>query len=63
MDGDDGLMHSLTKEQARRIAIRAQLLDEPRPTDLLTVVQRLVLGGRGAALSPVRERSYAADGT
>ena len=43
MDGDDGLMHSLTKEQARRIAIRAQLLDEPRPTDLLTVVQGLTL--------------------
>src|ERR687896_1024054 len=34
-------VHRLTKEQARRIAIRAQLLDAPRPTDLLTVVQRL----------------------
>ena len=36
-------MHKLTKAQARRIAVRAQLLDAPRPTDLLTVVQRLTL--------------------
>ncbi len=34
-------MHTLTKEQARRIAVRAQLLDAPRPTDLLEVVHRL----------------------
>ncbi len=36
-------MHRLTKAQARRIAVRAQLLDAPRPTDLLTVVQGLTL--------------------
>ena len=36
-------VHRLTKAQARRIALRAQLLDAPRPTDLLTVVQRLTL--------------------
>ncbi len=36
-------MHRLTKAQARRIAVRAQLLDAPRPRDLLTVVQRLTL--------------------
>ena len=36
-------MHRLTKEQARRIAVRAQLLDAPRPTDLLAVVRRLTL--------------------
>ncbi len=36
-------MHQLTKEQARRIAVRAQLLDAPRPTGLLEVVQRLTL--------------------
>src|SRR3954453_20871330 len=36
-------MHRLTKAQARRIAVRAQLLDAPRPTDLLTVVERLTL--------------------
>ncbi|MDF2751083.1 MAG: winged helix-turn-helix protein, partial [Gaiellaceae bacterium] len=35
------MRHRLTATQARRIAVRAQLLDAPRPTDLLTVVQRL----------------------
>ena len=35
--------HRLTKEQARRIAVRAQLLDAPRPTELLDVVNRLTL--------------------
>ena len=36
-------MHELTREQARRIAVRAQLLDADRPTDLLTVVRHLSL--------------------
>jgi uncharacterized protein len=36
-------VHRLTKAQARRIAVRAQVLDAPRPTDLLEVVQRLTL--------------------
>jgi uncharacterized protein len=36
-------VHRLTKAQARRIAVRAQLLDGPRPTELLDVVQRLTL--------------------
>ena len=36
-------MHRLTKEQARRIAVRAQLLDAPRPTDLVATVRRLTL--------------------
>jgi uncharacterized protein YcaQ len=36
-------MHRLTKAQARRIAVRAQLLDTPRPTDLLAVVHQLTL--------------------
>jgi uncharacterized protein YcaQ len=36
-------MHRLTKAQARRIAVRAQLLDAPRPTDLVEVVQQLTL--------------------
>jgi uncharacterized protein len=36
-------VHRLTKEQARRIAVRAQLLDAPRPTDLVDVVRRLTL--------------------
>jgi len=36
-------VHRLTKTQARRIAVRAQLLDAPRPTELLAVVQQLTL--------------------
>jgi uncharacterized protein len=36
-------VHRLTKDQARRITVRAQLLDAPRPTDLVAVVQRLTL--------------------
>src|SRR3954463_2768934 len=36
-------MHELTKAQARRIAVRAQLLGAPRPTDLLSVVRQLTL--------------------
>jgi uncharacterized protein YcaQ len=36
-------VHQLTKTQARRIAVRAQLLDAPRPTDLLAVVQQLTM--------------------
>jgi uncharacterized protein len=36
-------VHRLTKTQARRIAVRAQLLDLPRPTSLLAVVERLTL--------------------
>ena len=36
-------MHRLTKAQARRIAVRAQMLDAPRPTDLLEVVRQLTL--------------------
>ncbi len=33
----------LTKDEARRIAIRAQLLDAPRPTGLVDVVDRLTV--------------------
>ena len=36
-------MHRLTKAQARRIAVRAQLLGDSRPTDLLAVVTQLTL--------------------
>src|SRR5256886_5482106 len=36
-------MHRLTKAQARRVAVRAQMLDAPRPTELLAVVQQLTL--------------------
>jgi hypothetical protein len=36
-------VHRLDKGEARRIAVRAQLLDEPRPTDLVEVVERLTI--------------------
>jgi uncharacterized protein YcaQ len=36
-------VHRLTREQARRIAVRAQLLDARRPADLLGVVRQLTL--------------------
>jgi uncharacterized protein len=36
-------VHRLTKKRARRIAVRAQLLDAPHPADLLQVVERLAL--------------------
>jgi len=36
-------VHRLTRAQARRVAVRAQLLDAPRPTDLVEVAQRLTL--------------------
>jgi uncharacterized protein YcaQ len=35
--------HELTKEQARRIAVRAQLLDATRPTDLVETVRQLTM--------------------
>ncbi|MDQ2748860.1 MAG: winged helix DNA-binding domain-containing protein [Actinomycetota bacterium] len=36
-------VHELSRAQARRIAVRAQLLDSSRPTDLLDVVRRLTM--------------------
>ncbi len=36
-------VHDLSRAEARRIAVRAQLLDSPRPTDLHDVVRRLTL--------------------
>jgi uncharacterized protein YcaQ len=36
-------MHTLTKQQARRIAVRAQMLDAHRPTDLVTLVEHLTM--------------------
>src|SRR4029078_2433595 len=36
-------MHRLTKAQPRKLAVRAQLLDAPRPTDLVEVVRKLTL--------------------
>jgi uncharacterized protein YcaQ len=36
-------MHQLSRQQARRIAVRAQWLHRERPTDLLALVRRLTL--------------------
>jgi uncharacterized protein len=36
-------VHRLTKAQARRIAVRAQLVDAQRPTELVAVVRQLTL--------------------
>jgi uncharacterized protein len=36
-------VHRLSRLDARRIAVRAQLLDSPRPTELVEVVRRLTL--------------------
>lgn len=35
------VVHELDRQEARRIAIRAQLLDQPRPVDLMHVVRQL----------------------
>lgn len=37
------MVHQLTLRDARRIAVRAQLLDAPRPTDLLEVARQLAV--------------------
>lgn len=37
------IIHQLSRADARRIAVRAQLLERPRPTDLLDVVRQLTL--------------------
>jgi uncharacterized protein len=37
------VVHRLSKDEARRIAIHAQLLDAPRPKDLVDVVDRLTV--------------------
>lgn len=49
--------HQLSKVDARRIALRAQLLDEPRPTDLLEVVRHLAL----VQVNPTRPIAPSAD--
>ena len=37
------VVHEISRADARRLAVRAQMLDSPRPTDLLEVVRRLTL--------------------
>jgi uncharacterized protein len=46
--------HRLSRQDARRIAVRAQLLDRDRPTDLLQMVRRLTLvqNDQTAAVAP-----------
>ena len=36
-------VHQLSRQEARRVAVQAQLLDAPRPTDLLAVIRQLTL--------------------
>ncbi len=54
MRGDDGrtgdltsasvtAVHRLSRQDARRIAVRAQLLDEPRPSGLIDVLRHLTM--------------------
>ena len=47
-------VHELSRQDARRIAVRAQLLDDSRPTDLLEVVRHLTLlqSDATAAIAP-----------
>jgi uncharacterized protein len=47
-------VHELSRREARRIAVRAQLLDDQRPTDLLDVVRHLTLlqADQTAAVAP-----------
>ncbi len=49
--------HRLSKAEARRIAVQAQLLAEPRPTDLLEVVRHLAL----VQINPTRPIAPSAD--
>lgn len=51
------VMHQLSRAGARRLAVRAQLLDRPRPSGLLDVVRRLTLlhVDQTAAVAPSAE--------
>ncbi|MFA6575230.1 MAG: winged helix-turn-helix domain-containing protein, partial [Nocardioides sp.] len=50
-------VHRLSRRDARRIALRAQLLDTPRPTDLFDVVRRLTL----LQIDPIKAVAPSAD--
>jgi uncharacterized protein len=52
-----GKVHNLSRQDARRVAVRAQLLQQARPADLLTVVRRLTL----LQLDPVSAVAPSAD--
>jgi uncharacterized protein YcaQ len=49
-----GTLHQLSRQQARRVAVRAQLLDRERPTDLIDLVRHLTLvqNDQTAAVAP-----------
>ncbi|HEY5201941.1 MAG TPA: hypothetical protein VIJ31_13655, partial [Acidothermaceae bacterium] len=51
------IVHQLSRTDARQIAVRAQLLDANRPTDLLGTVRHLTLlqDDRTAAVAPNAE--------
>ena len=48
------IVHQLSRTDARRLAVRAQLLDAPRPSDMFDVVRRLTLlqNDPAAAVAP-----------
>jgi uncharacterized protein len=50
----DVVVHELSRADARRVAVRAQLLDRPRPSDLIDVVRHLTAlqDDRTAAVAP-----------
>jgi uncharacterized protein YcaQ len=50
-------VHELSRQDARRVAVKAQLLDHDRPADLLTVARRLTL----LQLDPVSAVAPSAD--
>ncbi|MEO8329245.1 MAG: winged helix-turn-helix domain-containing protein, partial [Candidatus Nanopelagicales bacterium] len=50
-------VHELSRTEARRIAVRAQMLTKDRPTDLLDTVRRLSL----LQLSPTSAVAPSAD--
>src|SRR5215475_1278663 len=52
-----GTVHRLSRQDARRVAVRAQLLADQRPTDLLAVVRRLT----ALQLDPVSAVAPSAD--
>jgi uncharacterized protein YcaQ len=52
-----GMVHRLSRQDARRIAVRAQLLTAERPPDLLTAVRRLTM----LQLDPVSAVAPSAD--
>ena len=53
-----GMVHRLDRDEARRIAVRAQLLDSPRPADLVAMRYRLTKAD-GTLIEDEREAALA----